>query len=101
MMYSAEYDPAFYRALYALVHAEFRVRKSSGRLAHALVRPWTLRGSHVHDLATIASRGAAMPLLRWRMARAARPLGSAVRPLIAPLAGPRAAAIPTDQSALD
>ena len=30
MMYQAAYRPQFYRALYALVHAEFRTRRAIG-----------------------------------------------------------------------
>jgi hypothetical protein len=101
VMYSAAYDESFYRALYALVHAEFRIRKSTDRILHAVAQPWSLRGSHARDLATVASRGAAMPLLRWRMARSARPSGPRGPSLLTPLSSPHAAAVPTDQAALD
>src|SRR5471032_2439525 len=46
MMYHATYVPDFYRALHALVHAEFRARKCAASLARAVERPWTLRPRH-------------------------------------------------------
>ena len=98
MMYSATYDPAFYRGLYALVHAEFRLRQSARRVAQAAVRPWTLRSRHLRELAAMAYRAAAIPFLRWTLARAARP---AAPTLLTPLASPQAAAVPTDQASLE
>jgi len=83
MMYSATYSPDFYRALYALVHSEFRVRKSlQARNPIGLVRHW-LR----------------LPLLRRRLERLSAPLPNTV-PLLVPLSSPHAAAIPTDQRTL-
>jgi anaerobic magnesium-protoporphyrin IX monomethyl ester cyclase len=99
MMYCATYDPPFYRALYSLVHAEFRLRRSAQLVAHTAVRPWTIRSRHVRDMASLAYHGAAMPILQWRVARATRP--SAPPALLAPLANPQAAAVPTDQASLD
>jgi hypothetical protein len=101
MMYSATYSPAFYRALYALVHGEFRLRQSAQSVARAAARPWTLRPRHLHELAGIAYRGAAMPFLKWTLARAARPPVAPVPTLLTPLASPQAAAVPTDQASLD
>ncbi len=35
MMYGASYNPSFYRALYALVHSEFRARKAAQAVTRA------------------------------------------------------------------
>jgi radical SAM superfamily enzyme YgiQ (UPF0313 family) len=99
MMYSATYTPAFYRGLYALVHAEFRLRQSAQRVGRAAARPWTLRLRHLRELAGMTYRAASIPVLRWALARAARP--AAAPALLTPLANPQAAAVPTDQASLD
>ena len=99
MMYSATYAPAFYRGLYALVHAEFRLRQSAQRVGRAAARPWTLRARHLRELAGMTYRAASIPVLRWALARAARP--AAAPALLTPLANPQAAAVPTDQASLD
>jgi anaerobic magnesium-protoporphyrin IX monomethyl ester cyclase len=83
MMYSATYSPDFYRALYALVHSEFRVRKSV----------------QARDPIGLAWHGLRMPVLRRRLERLSKPVPDTV-PLLIPLSSPHAAAIPTDQSTL-
>ena len=83
MMYSATYSPDFYRTLYALVHSEFRVRKSV----------------QARDPIAFAWHGLRMPLLRRRLERLSEPVPNTV-PLMIPLSSPHAAAIPTDQSTL-
>jgi anaerobic magnesium-protoporphyrin IX monomethyl ester cyclase len=83
MMYSATYSPDFYRTLYALVHSEFRVRKSV----------------QARDPIALAWHGLRMPLLRRRLERLSEPVPNTV-PLLIPLSSPHAAAIPTDQSTL-
>jgi anaerobic magnesium-protoporphyrin IX monomethyl ester cyclase len=83
MMYSATYSPDFYRALYALVHAEFRTRKS--------MRARDPMGFTWHGLRT--------PMLRWRLSRLSEPMPQSL-PLLIPLSTPQAAAIPTDQATL-
>jgi radical SAM superfamily enzyme YgiQ (UPF0313 family) len=83
MMYSATYSPDFYRTLYALVHSEFRVRKSV----------------QARDPIALAWHGLRMPLLRRRLERLSEPVPNTV-PLMIPLSSPHAAAIPTDQSTL-
>src|SRR4029079_3323143 len=60
MMYCATYDPAFYRALYSLVHAEFRRRKSAHAIAQVAARPWALSRRHLREIASLAYHGAAM-----------------------------------------
>jgi len=81
MLYQATYVPEFYRALHALVHAEFKslhARSFAGMLKHRL----------------------SVPLWRRRVDRLERISPS--RPKTMPLAmlTPRAAAMPTDQSSL-
>ena len=99
MMYSATFTPDFYRALYAIVHSEFRVRKSLHAIVRASLRPWSLRGRHTHDAASLAWHGLRLPLLQRRLARLSEPTPQTL-PLLLPLTSPHAAAIPTDQSTL-
>src|SRR3954463_12765811 len=42
MMYHATYVPDFYRALHALVHAQFRAGKSKALVAGGMARPWSV-----------------------------------------------------------
>jgi len=72
MMYSATYSPAFYRALYARVHAEFRIRKLSHGLRVA-ARGATIGSRQLHDAASLLKHLVLLPALRWRMARESRP----------------------------
>ena len=44
MMYHATYVPEFYRALHALVHAEFRASESADSLRDVLLQPLAFRG---------------------------------------------------------
>jgi hypothetical protein len=101
MMYSASYPPDFYRALYALVHAEFRIRKSASALRRAVARPWTVRRRHAHEAASLAWHSARLPLLQRRLDRLGERAAPARLPLFVPLASRQAAAIPTDQATLE
>ncbi len=104
MMYRATYVPEFYRALHALVHAEFRARK------------WVeaLRRGQVRRAIGYASNVLKRPILRSRVDRLARvsPAGGTIVPVNIPgvpglpgvpggprVLSPQAAAVPTDQSA--
>jgi radical SAM superfamily enzyme YgiQ (UPF0313 family)/glycosyltransferase involved in cell wall biosynthesis len=101
MMYSAAYSPAFYRALYARVHAEFRIRKLAQSIRRALTSPSSLTGRDVHDVARLAAHAARLPLLRWRMSRESRPATTIAAPgLLIPLSPAQTAAVPTDQGTL-
>jgi anaerobic magnesium-protoporphyrin IX monomethyl ester cyclase len=101
MMYRATYSPEFYRALYALVHSEFRVRKSAHAAALLLAQPWTIRRRHGYDLAGLAWHAVRLPVLRRRLAALSEPAGASLPlPLLIPLSSPQAAAVPTDQSTL-
>jgi anaerobic magnesium-protoporphyrin IX monomethyl ester cyclase len=99
MMYSATYAPDFYRALYALVHSEFRVRKSLREITRAAARPLSLRGRHAHDVASLAWHALRLPMLQRRLTGLSEPAPQTL-PLLIPLASPQAAAVPTDQATL-
>ena len=83
MMYRATYEPGFYRALHALVHAQFRARK--------------LRAARsIRDVAAAVYHAARAPLLLQEVRRLARET-SVPALLIRPVLTQQAAAIPTDQ----
>jgi radical SAM superfamily enzyme YgiQ (UPF0313 family)/glycosyltransferase involved in cell wall biosynthesis len=89
MMYSATYPPAFYRALYARVHAEFRLRKVVQRFREA-ARRLAIR-SAAYDAASFLKHALVLPVTRWRMARESRPARAATPSgLLIPLASPPA-----------
>ena len=83
MMYRAAYAPEFYRALHALVHAQFRSRKLGAARS-------------VREAVAAVYHGVRVPWLRQKVRRLARDT-SAPAVLIRPVLTPRAAAIPTDQ----
>ena len=100
MMYHATYVPDFYRALHALVHAQFRAEKSKGLVASGVIRPWSLGRRHARAAANLAYQSAKASMLQRRLSRLAR-LTAPVPPTpLIPLLSPQAAAAPTDQSAL-
>jgi anaerobic magnesium-protoporphyrin IX monomethyl ester cyclase len=83
MMYQAAYVPEFYRALHALVHAEFRSRK---------------RGS-IRTAAAAIYHAARIPLLRRRVRRLSRVATGAAHPLLLiPVLTRGEAAVPTEQT---
>ena len=84
MMYRATYAPEFYRALHALVHAQFRARKlraarspreAAAAIYHSLRAPWLQQ-----TVRRLARETSAPPLI------------------IRPVLNQQAAAIPTDQT---
>jgi len=100
MMYHAAYVPDFYRALHALVHAEFRARRSAAALARVVARPWTIGRRHARAAVHAAYHAMQASRLRRRLGRLQRlTAASAPTPLI-PLLTPQAAAVPTDQASL-
>jgi anaerobic magnesium-protoporphyrin IX monomethyl ester cyclase len=99
VMYRATYEPEFYRALYALVHSEFRARQSAGAVARAAWRPWTLRLRHLRECIRFAYHRLRALQLGWRLRRLGRS-GPSPAPLLVPVLSPQAAAVPTDQSSL-
>lgn len=100
MMYHATYVPDFYRALHALVHAEFRARKSVALVSRAARQPWTARTRHLRAVAHAALHTVHASILRRRLDRLARLTASAPPTPLIPLLTPQAAAVPTDQSSL-
>jgi anaerobic magnesium-protoporphyrin IX monomethyl ester cyclase len=100
MMYHATYVPDFYRALHALVHAEFRAGKSKTLVARGASRPWTLRRRHARAAANVAYQSVKTAVLQRRLSRLARLTAPAPPIPLIPLLTPQAAAVPTDQSAL-
>jgi anaerobic magnesium-protoporphyrin IX monomethyl ester cyclase len=101
MMYHATYVPDFYRALHGLVHAEFRARKAARTITRLLARPWTLRRRHARAAAHAVYHRLQAARLQRRLDRLAR-LTAAAPPIpLIPLLSPQAAALPTDQSALE
>ena len=83
MMYRATYTPGFYRALHALVHAQFRARK--------------LRSARsVREAAAAVYHASRAPFLLQQVRRLARDT-PAPAVLIRPVLTQQAAAIPTDQ----
>jgi hypothetical protein len=97
MMYHATYVPDFYRALHALVHAEFRARRSADEVKAALARPFAVRPRHARAAVQLVSRRMTLPSLRRtvnRLSKVAPP-----HPAVMPLAvlSPEAAAVPTEQ----
>jgi len=100
MMYHATYVPDFYRALHALVHAEFRAGKSKRVVSRALHRPWTVGRRDVRAIANVAYQGAKVSVLQRRLSRLARLTAAMPSTPLIPLLTPQAAAVPTDQSSL-
>ena len=96
MMYQATYVPDFYRALHALVHAEFRVMRSMEELRDA-VTGLDARPSHARAALQYITRRAALPTLRRRVDRLSRV--ATPQPSFVPVAvlTPQAAAVPTEQ----
>jgi radical SAM superfamily enzyme YgiQ (UPF0313 family) len=84
MMYRATYAPEFYRALHALVHAQFRARKLSAARSP-------------REAAAAIYHGLRAPWLQQTVRRLARET-SAPALIIRPVLSQQAAAIPTDQT---
>ena len=87
--------------LHALVHAQFRARKATDTVARVIARPWTARRRHAWASAHAVYHRVQAAVLQRRLDRLAR-LTAADPPMpLIPLLTPQAAAIPTDQSALE
>jgi anaerobic magnesium-protoporphyrin IX monomethyl ester cyclase len=97
MMYHATYVPDFYRALHALVHAEFRARQSADVLRRLLRRPLAIRPRHARVAAQFAAGWLSLPARRSRVDRLSRvtPSQPSVVPL--PVLSPHAASVPSEQ----
>jgi radical SAM superfamily enzyme YgiQ (UPF0313 family) len=69
MMYRGTYPPEFYRALHALVHAEFRGRKAMRVLRRLVKAPLAFGGGEARQLAGGIIQAARWPML-WRRVHA-------------------------------
>jgi len=101
MMYHATYGADFYRALHALVHAEFRQRRSLDLLARIGRRPQLIRLSSARELLSGMAQGLKRPALKRRvesLARASAANRSIERtPVLIPLLSQQAASVPSEQ----
>jgi anaerobic magnesium-protoporphyrin IX monomethyl ester cyclase len=95
MMYRSTYVPDFYRALHALVHAEFRASRAAELLKRSLKRP-SARPAAAAAI-TFARHRVALPLLRRRVDRLARMTPPQPAIVTVPILSPQAAAIPSEQ----
>jgi anaerobic magnesium-protoporphyrin IX monomethyl ester cyclase len=100
MMYHATYVPDFYRALHALVHAEFRARRSKQIVSRAAARPWAAGRREARAAVNVVYQTGKASLLQRRLSRLARLTAPAPPTPLIPLLTPHAAAVPTDQSSL-
>jgi anaerobic magnesium-protoporphyrin IX monomethyl ester cyclase len=89
MMYRATYTPEFYRALHALVHAQFRAR----------TRPGTRKGygAFLRALAASAYHAARVPLLTRRVHHLARTDAKGTPTRFVPVLTRQGAAAPSEQ----
>jgi anaerobic magnesium-protoporphyrin IX monomethyl ester cyclase len=101
MMYRATYVPDFYRALHALVHAEFRAGRAADEVRAVAFAPWRWRPRHARAVLQLVNRHAAIPFLRRRVDRLS--IETSPEPTVMPLPvlSPQAAAVPTEQPAYD
>src|SRR5207249_4833021 len=72
MMYHATYVPDFYRALHALVHAEFRARRATATVMRVLARPWTVERRHARAAVHAVYQRVKASRLQRRLGRLAR-----------------------------
>jgi len=100
MMYHAAYVPDFYRALHALVHAEFRARRAAAALARVVARPWTIGRAHARAALHAVYHAVQASRFRRRLGRLERLTAAAAPTRLIPLLTPQAAAVPTDQASL-
>ncbi len=100
MMYHATHVPDFYRALHALVHAEFRAEKSKRIVSHAAARPWKADRRHARAAANVVYQAAKVSLLQRRLSRLARLTAPSPPTPLVPVLTRQAAAVPTDQASL-
>ena len=94
MLYQGPFSTAFYRKLHAVVHQEFRMRKTTAELKRLARRPREIRPGHLRRAARAVFQWASLPLSRWQLDRLARRPHQGVGP-IPPALPPEAAARPT------
>jgi radical SAM superfamily enzyme YgiQ (UPF0313 family) len=100
MMYHATYAPDFYRALHALVHAEFRQRRALDLLAALGRRPHVIRPRAARELVAGMLQALKRPALRRKVEALARSVDDASgrrTPVLIPILSQQAAALPSEQ----
>ena len=101
MMYRATYEPEFYRALHALVHAEFRRQRALDLLTNAGRRSVLLSRRGARELVGGVLQALKRPGLKRRVETLARrPVDVAIgprMPVLIPLLSQQAAAVPSEQ----
>jgi len=81
MMFQGAYTTEFYRVLHQVIHHEFRMRKAAGRMGRALVRPWTLRPSHLRDALSLPRHWAGLQSRRRELNALEKVKRSEITPL--------------------
>jgi radical SAM superfamily enzyme YgiQ (UPF0313 family) len=101
MMYHATYSADFYRALHALVHAEFRQRRSLDLLVRLGREPRRIRFKSARELLLGMSQALKRPALKRRVEalarQSARDRTAQTTPVLIPLLSQQAASVPTEQ----
>jgi hypothetical protein len=101
MMYRATYSPDFYRALHALVHAEFRGRRALDLLSSALHRKSLMKSRTAREVIGGVLQTFRRPALKRRVEALARQTvdDASVRraPVLIPVLSQQAAAVPSEQ----
>ena len=85
MMYPATYPPDFYRALHRYVHARFRIRRASRRVAQIIRKPSDLTRADLTFFAGAARMAAGYQLhawLLWHRARASKEAHASLAPVL-------------------
>jgi anaerobic magnesium-protoporphyrin IX monomethyl ester cyclase len=97
MMHRASYVPEFYRTLHALVHSDFRARRSADEVRRVLGRPSVLRLRHGRRALSLLFDVLKGRILRRRVDRLARLSPPASTAAMLPVLTPQAAAVPSEQ----
>src|SRR5262249_35223907 len=101
MMYHATYSPDFYKALHALVHAEFRQQRSLDLLGRLGRWPQLIRIKSAREFLSGVAQGLKRPVLQRRveaLARASAADRSVERThVLIPLLSQQAASVPSEQ----
>jgi radical SAM superfamily enzyme YgiQ (UPF0313 family) len=101
MMYHATYSPDFYRALHALVHADFRQRRSFDLLVKFGRQPQRIRYKSARELLAGMSHALKRPALKRKVEALARQSAGDRRaqptPVLIPLLSQQAASVPSEQ----
>jgi radical SAM superfamily enzyme YgiQ (UPF0313 family) len=101
MMYHATYSPDFYRALHALVHAEFRQRRSLDLLVELGRQPQRIGFKSARELLSGMSHALKRPALKRKVAALARQSTNdrlaQSTPVLIPLLSQHAASVPSEQ----